>query len=381
MTQQNVKKEGQPNGNASSPGKDRTGCGTRTIIHPVETWHLARLAALREFKEELAPAITAKHSDPESVTELSRLLDWATAQIQASWLAYVEASCVHKYESDRLLDLGAPDIVELEDNEQVVKAMWYPQEVQRESWGIFEARAPDDRTNLPFLLTTPFREVRLASLPKGTQIIPIKDCRLAATAMLHEIIEMILRDIRTFSVGLEADQLWQRMVYQARFYRLAVKDAIKTLPADEYVVSKDETKTLSVDEYVKTDPILPEQVNLQDAPRIIEELCCTTRARHILALHIVARFYTDLIARCELKHADAGESDWVERVLVELTDAHHLVKETIAGYTAAVMAWARVSPEGKTVLTILSPYPKGVPALAIIPNDASPPPAALRDSP
>jgi hypothetical protein len=108
------------------------------------------------------------------------------------------------------------------------------------------------------------------------------------------------------------------------------------------------------------------------------ELAGTAQAQRILALHIAARYYTNLIAACERDQPDAGEADWIDSVLLKLTEVEKRVKETTSGYTAALLAWANVSSVEHTVLTILAPHPKGVPVVAVIPTDASKAPVELR---
>jgi len=356
----------------------RDGAHAIIVTGTAQAWHLARLDMARDVIDELAAAISTTEPDNDTHRRVRRVIESLNDRTLQEWQAFVDVATSTEMDRDAMLKVGVPEKIDLNDIEQVVNLMWQGSlDVRQENWGVFEVHAEKDRTGQSFNLTTPFREVRISSLPEGTRLIRINDKRHAATAALAEILSMIRRDLRGFSQGFNSTQVWQRMAFQAAFYHKAVRAAAKTLPADEFLSWEASLPARHVAMHQK-DKKTGLDAEILDGPRLIVELAGTARAQQILALFIVARFYTDLVNECEREMFEQREPAWVERTVIALTEAGEIMDRAIAGYNTALMAFYRLPSDQYHAMTILKPVPRDVPILAVIPQGTGATPVELR---
>lgn len=344
-----------PNSPPPRVNAGRKGYTTMVVARTEPTWHLSRYAALRGVYREVQMLLEADKS-VSMTSSMSKALASIDAGARQSWHEFIESTQGTPYEYDALVRSGEPSIVEMDPGEQVAVVMWKDdsEPVNVDEWGghLLEVNHPQDGTGRSFHLSTPFREINLKSLPEGTRFVRITDMRHSVTAALREVIETILRDIHSFREGLNAEQIWQRMRYQSAFMRAGVRVATRHLPEDEYRTWREQ---------------LPVDVTLVEAPTRISEIASTLRAQRILALHVVATIYGDAISDCE-KQRSSSERDWVKKTVAMLNSAKDTLDTAMEGYTAALLAFAKLTRDRKhELMTILSPVPRTLPMLALVP--------------
>lgn len=340
------------------PAKPDVGRSGKTMVvdDPQAIWHLSRMRAYSEASQAILAAMDEKLPKNTHERRSRKLAEDMNDKAQKAWAEFARCASANEYENEMIAEIGIPDDVRPNVHDNVVVLTWNSaSNGENSTWGVFEVRAQADRTDRGFQLTTPFREVQIDRLPEGTQLIRINDPRHAATAALSEIFEMIIRDIESFCVGLQPEQIWQRMRYQAMFYQKVVRISVETLPDDEYR---------------SWEPSLPERINIKDAPAIIARLAATSRAQQILAMHIAARFYLSRIDSAEQGPDDDEEARWVKQVSDALSEARRTLKDALEGYNAAIMAFANIPAQGRSAVAIMRPRPRSLPLLAIVPRES-----------
>lgn len=348
-------------GETPEAARARHGDGVMRLYDPSQVWCMARLGVMRDLRRQIEAVIAAgaSQADEHRLIALSRKLEAGANDL---WLEFVAACTGSQFEHNAMLDVGQPDFIEHDHRTGIVKVMWKGRGNQREHWGILEIMAEKDGTGQPMLLATPFREVDLRVLPKGSQQVHITDRQIAATFTIHEILDTIVRNIKQFAPGMGADQLWQRMLAQAKFFREPLTGILDRLADDNYL------------EWKKPDL---DKATLVDAIRVVAESGATTIAQRTIAMRIVTRYYTDLLNACERDNPQGGESEWVDKAFQELQTVCDKFATDCDGYERTLLAWAKISTQGKRVMRIFRPFPEGVPLLAVVPADASAAPTAL----
>lgn len=333
----------------------RKGYSTLVVIRTEPTWHLSKYAALRAVFREIQ-SLLEMDKTVAMTSSMAKALSSVDSGAKRSWQEFIESTQRTPYELEALASNGEPSIVELDPEEQVAVVMWKDdaEPPASEEWGghLLEVTHAPDGTGRSFHLSTPFREIYIKSLPKDTKFVRITDMRHAITAALREVLDTILRDIGSFRDGLNVEQIWQRMRYQSAFLHAGVRVATRSLPEDEFRTWREQ---------------LPVDISLVEAPTRISEIASTMRAQRILALHVIATIYGNAISECE-KQRSAQERDWVKKTIAMLSSAKETLDTAMEGYTAALLAFAKLARDRKhELLTILSPVPRTLPLLALVP--------------
>lgn len=322
------------------------------VPNPAEAHCLALTAAHLTHAAKLGEILTSCDAGSDLARRLSSEIDALLDEADAQWRAFLSRSCVTRGEYDAMDAMGPPNSLAIDDNGLPV-AIWESSSPREPSdWppGLTLAVARSETTYIP---TVPFRQVNIASLPPSVHTIRITDPRHTATSALDEVFRVMGHDLDTHIREAAPSIAWRRLAHMVAFYTKAAK-----LSGDG----------LCEDEFRDWDQHLCEPTQVDQMARVIAEGALTSRAQHVGALQLVARFVGRSMEESQQSKPEGDEGDWLATTLRVLDKAHGCVQTAMRGYNLALMAFAGVSSSGASAMAITRPVPHGLPVLAIVPD-------------
>jgi len=325
------------------------------VPNPAEAHCLALTAAHLAHAATLGEILTSCDAGNELTRRLSSEIDALLEEADAQWRAFLTRSCLSKAEYDAMDAMGPPNALAIDDNGLPV-AIWESRAPREPSdWppGLTLAVARHETTFIP---TVPFRQVNLASLPPSVRTVRITDPRHTATSALDEVFRVMSPDLDAHIRDAAPGVAWRRLAHMVAFYTKAAK-----LSGDG----------LCEDEFRDWEQHLCEPTQVDQMARVIAEGALTSRAQHVAALQLVARFVGRTMDESQKAQPEADECDWLAATLRLLDKARTAVETAMQGYNLALMAFAGVSARGASAMAITRPVPHGLPVLAIVPDGTS----------
>ncbi|UJJ60400.1 hypothetical protein [Rhodanobacter denitrificans] len=327
------------------------------VPNPAEAHALALTAAHLAHATQLSEILTSYDANKELAQRLSGEIDALLEQADAQWRAFLMRSCVSSAEYDAMDAMGPPNAISIDGDNGLPVAVWAsstPRDPSEWPPGLTLAVARHETTFIP---TVPFRQVALESLPASVQKVRITDPRHTAMAALDEVFRVMAHDLDTHIRDAVPSIAWLRLAHLVAFYRKAAKLSREGLCEDEFRNWEERLDEIST-------PV-------DQMARVIAEGALTSRAQHVAALQLVARFVGRTMDMSQQSNPEANESDWLTPTLQTVDQARKSVEAAMQGYNLALMAFAGVASPGASAMAITRPVPHGLPVLAIVPEGTS----------
>ncbi|KZC32596.1 MULTISPECIES: hypothetical protein [unclassified Rhodanobacter] len=325
------------------------------VPNPAESYALAMTTAHLAHAAHLGEILSSLDVDKDLTRRLALEIDSLVQQADLQWRTFLARSCVTVAEYDAMDAMGPPQTIAIDENGLPV-AIWEsvtPREPADWPPGLTLAVARHETTFIP---TVPFRQVNLASLPPGVAVVRITDPRHAAMSALDEVFRVLWHDVDVHMRDALPAIAWRRLAHLAAFYTKAAKLS---------------GEGLGDDEFREWDRRLREDTPVDQMARVIAEGALTSRAQHVAALQLVARFIGRTMDEHQQAAFEGDETDWMASTLITLDRARSNVDVAMQGYNLALMAFAGVASERASAMAITRPVPHGLPVLAIVPEGAS----------
>lgn len=325
------------------------------VPNPAEAHALALTAAHLAHAATLGEILSSSDAGNVLARRLSAEIDVLLQEADRQWQAFLLRSCVTRAEYDAMEAMGPPNTLEIDDSGLPIAVWESTQPPESSAWppGLTLGVARLDTTFVP---TVPFRQVSLASLPQGVEIVRIVDPRHAAMAALDEVFRVMAHDLDVHVRPAEPGIARRRLAHLVAFYTKAAKLS---------------GESLGEDEFREWDRHLREFTPVDQMVRVIAEGALTASAQHVAALQLVARFVGHAMDASEKANPAGDESEWMSTTLLGIDQARRSIESAMHGYNLALMAFSGVSSARASAMVITRPMPHGLPVLAILPEGAA----------
>lgn len=329
-----------------------------------QAWPIAHIDAYRE----IAPSLVELHDSlsaaagqslfPSSIqAKLMDVLNRISDLTHKRWDEYVRAAAQNPLHEDSLRESGVPEHITYDSMNGVPFLTWLSvMDGPQLNWRQIHINILEDSSGQPFVLTPPFRPVRVESLPPGTRKLMIGDQVHAATIAVSEVIEAALADLLRAKSQVSARDNWVRMRITANFYASIVQERTKELALDDY---KDWVVTL------------PAQIPVLNAPAVIARHASNSVVIQVLAMRTIAHFILDAMDRAEKEPGNTDQGMIVDQVIDEMTAYRDRMRLRAQSLNDLLIAEAQDLPASYAAQVVTRPFPRGTPFIAIIPEDVA----------
>lgn len=329
-----------------------------------EVWPIAHIAAYREIAAPLAAlhdALSAGSALSTSPSAIQRnimdVIERLNELTQKRWAEYIKAAAAHPLHADSLKAAGVPEHITYDPKSGIPFLTWLTvMEGPQLNWRQLHINIVEDRSGQPFVLTPPFRPVRIDSLPPATLKLAIADPVHAATIAVFEVMDAAVADLSRAKASVSARDNWVRMRCVANFYTAIVQERMKELALDDYR------------DWVVT---LPAQIPIMNAPAIIARHGANAVVIQLLALRTVANFLLDCLDRTEAEPGNHDQAMMVDQVMNEMGAYLERIRARQDSLNNLLISESVPNPEAFVPQVISRPVPRGTPLIAMIPNDGT----------
>lgn len=327
-----------------------------------EVWPIAHIDAYRE----LAPALVELHDSlsassgqsmfPAAIqAKVMAVIDRLTDLTQQRWEEFIRASAKHPLHADSLRDVGMPEHITFDPVNGIPFLTWLSvMDGPQLNWRQINISILEDSSGQPFVLTPPFRPVKVDSLPPGTQKVMVTDQVHASTIAVSEVIDAAVEDLLRAKSTVSARDNWIRMRMLANFYTSVVQARMKELALDDF---KDWVVTL------------PAKIPVLNAPAVIARHASNAVVMQVLAMRTIAHFIIDSMDRAEKEPGNTEQVMMVDQVIDEMTAYRDRMATRAHSLNDLLLAEASDLPADYVVQVVTRPFPRGTPFLAAIPRD------------
>lgn len=329
-----------------------------------EAWPIACIAAYREIAgplaelhDKLATGSGVSMSPPNIQRQIMDLIELINAKTKQRWDEYITVATKHPLHAESLRAAGLPEHITYDPKTGIPFLTWLTvMEGPQLNWRQLEINIVEDRSGQPFVLTPPFRPVRIESLPAGTVRINVADPVHAATIAVAEVLEACYDDLTRAKASVSARDNWVRMRCVANFYTAIVQERMKELALDDYR------------DWVAT---LPAQIPIMNAPAVIARHGSNAIVIQLLALRAVANFLLDCLDRTESEPGNHDQAQMVDQVLHEMGVYKERMRAREDSLDSLLIN-EQVDNPGDFVSQVISrPVPRGTPLIALVPRDGT----------
>lgn len=329
-----------------------------------QAWPIAHIDAYRE----IAPSLVELHDSlsaasgqslfPAAIqTKVMDVLNRISDLTQKRWEEYVRAAAQNPLHADSLRDSGVPEHITYDSMNGVPFLTWLSvMDGPQLNWRQIHINILEDTSGQSFVLTPPFRPVRVENLPADTRKLMITDQVHAATIAVSEVIDAALADLLRAKNQVSARDNWVRMRMTANFYASIVQERMKELALDDY---KDWVVTL------------PAQIPILNAPAVIARHASNAVVIQVLAMRTIAHFILDAMDRAEKEPGNTDQGMVVDQVIDEMTAYRDRMQARAQSLNDLLVSEAQNLPPAYAVQVITRPFPRGTPFIAIIPEHPS----------
>lgn len=274
------------------------------------------------------------------VQAMRQLLDAIAAQ---DWTAYVDLEAVGPAERSAMLAAGEPLSITLNSEERTPVAIWKGDTVSSGSaFGEITVPSSEHAGSAGYPISDPFKALDLDALPPSTVTCRLTDPRHTATAALHELVSLLLRDLERIAKAESGSIAWRTFLQHARLLRQSADTALSYLGHDHYA---------------GWDPRLPEISVLQQAASAINQHAATTAAQQRIALHYTAYFFTKMLRTAEMA-PNVDDADRAALVLSLLRESFVLIQTELDTFNSSCAHGLGIVPSAVSMRVVFRP--KGI---------------------